>query len=360
MRRSTIQRIGTRLAVLLAMVTAACSGGKAPGDEKIVHIAGIVASQNGKSQFIGGLKKVQDDGWLDAELAKKGWKVAWVPVPTAVGGPVVNEGFAARTIDVAAYGDLPAIVAMAGGVDLRLVQPNGSGSNVYLAVGRNSTARTLADLKGKRIALHRGRPWEAAFARYAQSQGLTLDDFKIVNINTPAGTAALASGKVDAIVLIQAEAYVLQDRGLARILWSTADAPESWKMLAGTFVRKDFADAHPEIVQTVVDAFVRQAHWASLEENRDTVIGWGTLMGAPLDAVQKDAANTKLPWRERSSPVAHSDITEHFAYVADYAVRTGLIRTKVDTSDLVDSRYADRALKEQKLEGWWQPAGTPR
>lgn len=349
------RKILALLLPFLALATACSNGGGEP-DEKVVDIAGIVSPKDGKNEFIGGLNQIQQDGWLDAVLARKGWKARWVPVPASVGGPVVNEGFAAKTIDMAAYGDLPSVIAMAGGVDLRLVVPSRAGSNIYLAVGKDSTARSLRDLKGKRVALHRGRPWEAGFARYVQSQGMTLDDFKIINVNAVAGQAALTSGKVDAIVLIQAEAYVLQEKGLARVLWSTADAPESWKMMAGTFVRKEFLDAHPDVVQAVVTAFVRQARWSSDEKNRDTVLSWGTLGGTPLAAVIKDADNNPLPWRQRYSPLPNQALQDHFDFVSDYASRTGLTRTKVDVSTLIERKYVDQSIRDLKLEGWWSEA----
>lgn len=345
---------------LVALLSACGGGGGAEPEEKVVDIASIVAPRDGKNKFIGGIDRVQKDGFLDAELAKKGWKARWVPVPPAVGGPVVNEGFAAKTIDIAMYGDLPAVIAMAGGVDLKLVTTSGAGSNIYIAVGAGSKARTLADLKGKRIALHRGRPWEAGFARYAESLGLKFDDFKIINTNAQAGTAALTSGKVDAVVLIQAEAYVLQDKGLARILWSTKDAPESWKMMAGTFARTAFLKAHPDIVQAVVTAYVRQAHWNSLEQNRATVIQWGTAFGAPLSAIEQDVANNRLPWKERYSPIPGKALQTHFDYVSNYAAKTGVTSTKVDVSKLIDRRFVDQALTDLKYTGWWQdpPPGT--
>jgi sulfonate transport system substrate-binding protein len=344
------------VAAAVLAFTAACSGKNGTAEDKVVDIASIVAPKNGETEFIGGVDQIRKDGWLDRELAKKGWTVRWVPVPPGVGGPVVNEGFAAKTIDMAAYGDLPAVIAVAGGVDLKLVSTTGAGSNIYVAVGANSPAKTLRDLKGKRVALHRGRPWEAGFARYAQSQGMSLDDFKLINVNTMAGTAALAGGKVDAIVLIQAEGYVLEEKKLARILWSTRDAPESWKMLAGTFARKEFIDAHPDIVQTVVTAFVREAHWSSQEENKAAVLAWGTSFGAPLSAVTKDAENTHMSWRERSSPIANAQHQEHFDYVADYAARTGITPRRVDVSHLIDRQFVDKALVDLDLKTWWQSA----
>ncbi len=111
----------------------------------------IVAPKDGKDRFIAGVDRIRQEGWLDRELAKKGWKVEWVPVPPAVGGPIVNEGFAARTIDIASYGDLPAVIALAGGVDLKLVAATGAGSNIYVVVGAQSPAHTLRELKGRAV-----------------------------------------------------------------------------------------------------------------------------------------------------------------------------------------------------------------
>jgi sulfonate transport system substrate-binding protein len=76
--------------------------------------------------------------------------------------------------------------------------PVGAATTTHLVVPAGSTARTLADLKGKRIALHRGRPWEITFARLVAEQGLKLSDFRIANLNPGAGAAAIAAGDVDA------------------------------------------------------------------------------------------------------------------------------------------------------------------
>src|SRR6202007_2410130 len=102
----------------------------------------------------------------------RGVKLAFTPVPTAVGGPVINEGFSGKRIDFASYGDFPAIIAVAGGVPLKLVAPVGQGQNVYLVVRKGLAARSIADLKGKRIALHRGRPWELPFSKLLDANHL--------------------------------------------------------------------------------------------------------------------------------------------------------------------------------------------
>ncbi len=112
---------------------------------------------NGKRVFTS-LQAVIVERDLFAELTRRNVRVEWVPISGAQTGPLINEGFANGTIDVAGYGDLPSIIANAEGVKTKLIVPTGRGSETYLLVPNDSTARSLADLKGKRIAIHRGRP----------------------------------------------------------------------------------------------------------------------------------------------------------------------------------------------------------
>ena len=113
----------------------------------------------------------------------------------------------------------------------KLVVPGGSGNNIYLVVPADSPVHDIQALKGKRLALHRGRPWEFAFSNYLASQGLKLSDFKIANLNPQVGAAAVSAGKVDAAVLLN-EAYALEDKGVARILWSTKQGADDWRLVS--------------------------------------------------------------------------------------------------------------------------------
>jgi ABC-type nitrate/sulfonate/bicarbonate transport system substrate-binding protein len=121
-------------------------------------------------------------------------------------GPIINEGFASGTIDIASYGDLPSIIANAAGVRTELIVPSGRGSDTHLLVPPDSSAQSILDLKGKRIAIHRGRPWELPFSRLIDSVGLRAPAHRehrfqrIVNthstiVNTPASASSAMSGK---------------------------------------------------------------------------------------------------------------------------------------------------------------------
>ena len=326
--------------------------GQLPGT---LTIASIAYPHEGQQRYQGQTAIIQQQGWLEAELAKRGVKLNWFPVSTAVGGPVINEGFAGKRIDFASYGDFPAIIAVAGGVDLRLVVPVGQGQNVYLVVRNGIQGNTIKDLKGKRIALHRGRPWELPFAKLVEQNGLKLSDFRILNINPPASHAALASGDIDAVVLLS-DAHLLVEKKVGRIIWSTKQAPQSWKMRAELFGRGDFVDSHPELTQLVADAYVRAQNWSSDPKNREAVIDITSRAESPRSVVEAELNEPRVAWPDRYSPLYDDFMVSHYRDVAAYTFDQKLVRTKVDVDKLLDRRFATAALKRLNLQDHWQPA----
>jgi sulfonate transport system substrate-binding protein len=327
------------------------------GAVKTVTIAGIAYPYHGQQIYNGLTGVVIRQGWLKQELAKRGVQLALTPVPTAVGGPLINEGFSGKRIDFASYGDFPAIIAISGNVPLKLVAPLGQGQNSYLVVRNGLAAKSIADLKGKRIALHRGRPWELPFSKLLDANGLKLSDFTIVNINPSATPAALASGNVDATFLLS-DGLLLEQRGVGRVIWSTKQAPADWRMRAELFGRGDFVDKNPELTQLVVDAFVRAAAWSAQEENRPEVIREASRGALPVEIVAKDYAESGISWRDRFSPLFTPNVAGHYRSVAGYTFARGLVRNKVNVDALIDQRFVPKALHDLKLEGFWQPGAA--
>ena len=344
------------VAFAAGLLLAACSGQGGEGKLKPVRIIAGGTEVKGKYTPGGLTGVVAEQGWLKAELAKAGYDLQFQDMPHAIGGPMINEGFVNKTVEFAWYGDLPAVIGASAGAPLRLVLPFNAGTNTYLLVAPGSTARSLADLKGQRIALHRGRPWEAVFARYAADQGLKLADFKIYNVNPSAGAAALAAGKVDAFVGPIADAYRLQSQSAGRVLWSTKDAPRSWAQRTELFGRDDFITDNPKAAALVTAAYVRAAQWASKEENRDAFIA-ASSRETPEAAIRVDWEGTG-PWKQRFSPFATHDIDTHYRWVIDYAAENGLIKTKPDLSRFTNTSLVAPAVKQVGAEGYW-PA-TPQ
>ena len=201
------------------------SGAAAEDAPKKVSIAVISTFASGKVNLTGADYAVEKEGWLRQELAKKGYQLEWYPVANASVGPLTNEAFTNHVIQFAGYSDLPSIILNAAGAGVRteVVVPGAAPGDAYLVVPANSTAKSIEDLKGKRLAIHKGRPWELTLLHYLDSKGLSYNDFQIYNINLDAGTTAVATGAVDALFTLSP--YQLEERKVAKIIWSSLFQP---------------------------------------------------------------------------------------------------------------------------------------
>ena len=272
-------------------------------------------------------------------------KLQWVPVSTAAVGTLVNEAFTNGSIDFAGYGDLPSVVVNASGTHTRLIVPGGVGSNTYLVVPAGSTAKSIVDLKGKRIALNRGRPWEVTFSKLLAENGLKLSDFKIYNLDPQAGAAAVAAGRVDGFFTLS-DAYSLVDKQVGKIIWSTKTAPDDWKMRAELWASDDFVRRYPDLTQLVATAYVRAAHWISQPQNRDAYVKILSASGQPESIVRREYADEATPWKDQWAPLFTPALTGHYRDVIAYSRQAGLTSTPVDVNALLAPTFVSTALKQ--------------
>ena len=105
-------------------------------------------------QKYGSLNVVKAQGTFDQEMAQRGIKVQWIQFPA---GPQLLEGVNVGSIDIGHSGEAPPIFAEAAGtpfVYLGSQPPYPVGEAIL--VPKNSPIKTVADLKGKKIALNKG------------------------------------------------------------------------------------------------------------------------------------------------------------------------------------------------------------
>lgn len=327
---------------------------------KVVRIASIGTLSDGKVYVTSQSTRVQTEGWLEQQLAKRGVKLEWNPVASALGGPGFNEALASKSVDFASYGDLPSIIARAAGVDIKLIVPYGGATHTYLIVRKGIEAKTLAGLKGKRIALQRGRPGELPFTRLLRQHGLQLSDFKIYNLPPDAGKSALVAGSVDAY-FGDPGVYQLQDQGHGRIIWSTKQVPAekgSWNSRVDLYARTEFARMNPELTKLVAAAYIRAAHWVSQDEHYDEVVKIYARPGSPEHVIRRDFADQPIAWRERWSPVFDDELRNYFDESVRISHERKLIRRTFDVSEFLDATYARAALRMLGLEGFWAEPGA--
>ncbi|QNA86463.1 ABC transporter substrate-binding protein [Sphingomonas sp. So64.6b] len=152
-------------------------------------------------------------GW-DKKLP---FTVKWVQI---TGGPDVTEAFHAKALDVGLGANVPPIHATWVGLPVRIVafrqrrDPLAHPAFV-LAIAPKARIRTLADLRGKRIAFSPSQVQSQVVLQTLKALGLTRKDVKLVELPSSIGgdvyTSALASNLVDVAPIgsgIVAERYL--------------------------------------------------------------------------------------------------------------------------------------------------------
>lgn len=337
------------IALISLLLSATALAEQAPTSVKIAIVA---YTQGGKPVFGGIAGRVIEDGWLEQQLSQRGVKLEWIALPHAGAGPQINEGFSNNSIDFAVRGDLPSVIAGAGGVPGKLIVPGGSGNNIYLVVPAGSEAKSIEDLKGKRLALHRGRPWEFAFSNFLASKGLTLDDFKIANLNPQVGAAAVSAGKVDAAVLLS-EAYALEDKGVGKILWSTKQGANDWRLVSDLWGTDNVVTQHPDVTQLLATAWVKAAWWISQVQNQDAYYQLSSRAGTAESVLRRDDQNDPVAWKERWAPKSDQQLKAHYQALTAYALANHLIRDNYDINPSLATGFTNQALIDLKLTDYW-------
>jgi sulfonate transport system substrate-binding protein len=203
---------------------------------------------------------------------------------------------------------------------------------------------------GKRIAVHRGRPWYLAFLRLVQQSGLKPADFTLVNIDLQPSVAALASGNIDGLFAINS--YTVADKGLGKIIWSSKGQSDK-KIRAELWAAKDFIDAHPDLTQLVATAYVKAQYWEAQDENREAFIQEGVQAGTPEKAVRESYDDNRFAWKDLFTPIFDETLLSHYRRTAEFAYADHLIRVPIRAEEILQPKFVSQALKDLKIEHFW-------
>ncbi len=144
------------------------------------------------------------------------------------------------------------IASISGGADQVVVLTNdNSTGNDKIIVSKN--IKSVADLKGKKIAAEEGTVDHFLLLQGLKKAGLTAKDIKFVPLETGKAAAAFAAGQVDGVaVFAPFTTQALKQVG-SRELFSSKDFPGSISDHL-VFSRK-FINERPDKVQAVVDSW---------------------------------------------------------------------------------------------------------
>lgn len=208
-------------------------------------------------QKYGTLTLLKARGDLDKALAARGITVKWIEFPA---GPQLLEGLNVGSIDFGTTGEAPPVFAQAAGADLVYVanQPPAPTAEA-IVVTRDSPIRSVADLKGRKVALNKGSNVHYLLVKALEKHGLKYSDIQPVFLPPADARAAFERGSVDAWAIWDPFLAAAQKQlGVRTVVDGRGLVANHQFYLAA----RGYAQRNPQTLQAVIDALARVDAWA--------------------------------------------------------------------------------------------------
>ena len=313
--------------LILGLVLAGCgesalsSDSGSSGGGTVVRIG----YQKGSSSLL----VLKSQGTLEKDLKQLGYTLQWTEFQA---GPPLLEALGAGSIDFGATGAPPPIFAQAAGADLVYVAATKpSPKTQAILVPKTSDIKSVADLKGKKVAVQKGSSAHALLVQALEKAGLKYSDIQPVYLAPSDAKAAFEGGSVDAWSIWDPYyAMEVAETG-ARVI---ADG-ESAGLANRSFylASRKFATEHKDAVDAILKALEGAEGWS--EAHRDEVAKLVSSQTGVDEAVQREVEHRRV---YGVIPVS-DDIVREQQELADLFYSLGLIPKKLNVRDAVLPEY---------------------
>ncbi|KFD19224.1 sulfonate ABC transporter substrate-binding protein [Yokenella regensburgei] len=247
-------------------------------------------------------------------------KISWVEFPA---GPQMLEALNVGSIDLGSTGDIPPIFAQAAGADLLYVgvEPAKPKAEVIL-VPDSSAIKTVADLKGHKVAFQKGSSSHNLLLRALQEAGLSFKDIQPVYLTPADARAAFQQGNVDAWAIWDPYYSAALLQGGVRVLKDG----ETLKQTGSFYLAaRPYAEKYGEFVQEVLATF-SQADALTQSQRPQSITLLAKTMGLPEPVIAS--------YLDHRPPTAISAVSDAVAALqqqtADLFYDNHLVPKKID------------------------------
>jgi sulfonate transport system substrate-binding protein len=272
---------------------------------------------------------LKQKGMLEKEFAKDGIRIVWVQ---SAGSNKALEYLNAGSIDFGSTAGSAALVARINGNPIKSIYVYSRPEWTALVTTKDSKIATVADLKGKRVAVTRGTDPHIFLVRALLGAGLSEKDITPVLLQHADGKTALIRGDVDAWAGLDPMMAQAEIEDGAKLFFRKPDA-NTWGILN---VREQFLKDNPQIVQRVLATYeeARKYSLANYDELKKSLV---TATKLPDEVADKQLRErTDLSYSRIGAPQRESILAAGLALQ-----QAGVIDAKVDVKASLDSLIDD-------------------
>jgi len=265
------------------------------------------------------------------------------------GGNLVLEAMAANQIDLGTGSQIPPIFASQSrnNGNLKIIATKKSTTlNQELVVSANSPIKSVADLKGKKIAYVKSTTAHYFLAKMLENAGLSWNDVETIAMSTSDGLSALLTGEVDALASYGNAIRSAHAKGAVTL--QSAD-----KILSGDFYWYATPDAiqDPKKHAAILD-YLSRFHEAN-EWARQHPEEWAAHYAPQINQKTQDyviqyneeekQAKTRIVPIDETTIASEQDIVNTFS-------KLSLLKAGIDISKIFDPSFDAEISKFKKYE----------
>ena len=259
--------------VVIATGLAALIPGHAQGRPEVLRI--------GFQKSASLLTLQKSNGSLERRLAPLGVSVRWVEFPA---GPQLLEGLNVGAVDVGFVGEAPPIFAQAAGARFVYIGNDPAAPEAEaIVVPKDSPVRTVADLKGRKVALNKGSNVHYLLVKALEKHGLQYVDIQPVFLPPADARAAFERGSVDAWAIWDPFLAAVERQSGARIL---VDGRGLVSNFAYYLAERNYAEKYPQVVQALFEDTAEQGRWLKANVRQAAAV-IAPLQGLAPDIVER-------------------------------------------------------------------------
>jgi sulfonate transport system substrate-binding protein len=314
------------LALLGGVTACSSSGSPSAGSSPAASASGDPVNVSNVTLNVGDQAGSGEQALLTAAglINKLPFKVHWADFTS---GPPILQAMAAGSVDIGGVGDAPPVFAAAASSPIAVVSALQTNVNDNaILVPDSSAIHSVAQLKGRKIAVAQGTSGDYELLAALTKAGLTIKDVTADNLQPADGEAAFSSGQVDAWSIWAPFIEQAEQQDHARVIANQAGLGASYSFVVAS--RAALANpAKAAAIKDYLQLLDRAYTWASQHQSAWAAT-WAKATGLPISVMNQAVKDsTDIP-----TPIDSAVLSSEQSVANDFYA-AGLVPSKVNFSD---------------------------
>ena len=277
---------------------------------------------------VGGLKLIHSiTPYFYERFTPAGYKIEVIPFESPTDG---KNAVVTGSVDFGTFGFAAAMLGAAAGEPVVIFAAQCNRGMAVMA-GAKSDIASIADLKGKKVAIWPGSTQEVVILERLKAVGMTIKDVQHVRLPFSDMASALARGDIDAYVGAEPGPGISLASGVGKVVeypYSTAIGSLNMVMTA----RAETIEKDPELVKVLMAIHKKATEYAM--SNREAMVEMAAQkLGQQKKSIEMAVPNVELTWKIDDAFLKHAK-----AY-GDLMLEKKQIRALPDYGKFINTKF---------------------